>query len=166
MGDPCSVPVPLDVRSAEVRVLGVERLIDAHPVGRMLLVVSSKCLDGLSWRAERSLRTLVCSTPACRRGCAPDGPDTRNLASSRAVRSLTVARRALWRRRAVSPCHSFNNWRSPPWGGRPTALNPRAGAARHSITSSACRLRNASGITSPMAFAVLRLTTSWNFVGN
>jgi hypothetical protein len=34
----------------------------------------------------------------------------------------------------------------------------------HSITSSA-RARKVSGIVTPIAFAVLRLTTSWNLVG-
>src|SRR5262249_60884372 len=37
-------------------------------------------------------------------------------------------------------------------------------APLHSITSSA-RSRNDSGIINPMAFAALRLTTNWNFVG-
>src|SRR5262249_29561614 len=39
------------------------------------------------------------------------------------------------------------------------------GLARHSITSSA-RTRNVSGMVSPIAFAVLRLTTSSNLVEN
>src|SRR5262249_23462600 len=37
-------------------------------------------------------------------------------------------------------------------------------ASLHSITSSA-RSRNDSGMARPIALAVLRLTTSWNFVG-